>query len=112
MMTQPHLKSGWTDCEGILNDTPDLHSTLRNTWQKNCVDLYVIEPMKQGVVTKLWTNSNAESMNHRLKQQVNWTPQKLPDLVEKMEISRGHMAMSGVHRTEEETSSSPLHMQG
>ena len=50
------LKSGWMDCKGILNDTPDLHSTLRNTWQKNCVD-YVIEPMKQGVVTELWVTT-------------------------------------------------------
>ena len=54
---------------------------------------YVIEPMKQGVVTKLWTNNNAESMNHRLKQQMNWTPQKLPELVKKIsDISRGQMA--------------------
>jgi len=28
-----------------------------------------------------WTNNNAESMNHVLKQMVQWRPQKLPELI-------------------------------
>jgi hypothetical protein len=32
-----------------------------------------------------WTNNNAESMNHVLKQCINWKPQLLPDLIKKLQ---------------------------
>jgi len=31
-----------------------------------------------------WTNNNCESVNHMLKSAVQWHPQKLPDLVDKL----------------------------
>ena len=31
--------------------------------------------------SKTWTNNNAESLNHVLKKETNWRPQKLDELV-------------------------------
>lgn len=39
-------------------------------------------------MNELWTNNNSESLNNRIKQSTNWKPQKLPDLIHKLnEIS-------------------------
>ena len=31
-----------------------------------------------------WTNKNAESMNNRMKQAIDWKPMKTDELIEKM----------------------------
>jgi hypothetical protein len=42
--------------------------------------------------TVCWNNNNCESINHILKLTCNWTPQRLPELVRKLEaIVRGQM---------------------
>ena len=41
----------------------------------------VVQPIIEGKLSSLWTNNNAESLNHVLKQLVNWKPQPLHQLV-------------------------------
>lgn len=46
---------------------------------------YVFQPRKKHKqVPQHWTNNNCETMNFILKTAVNWKPQKLPDLVDKL----------------------------
>lgn len=45
------------------------------------IEKYVYEPLKTGELTKLWTNNNSESMNHKLKQAVDWKQHKLPEAI-------------------------------
>ena len=54
---------------------------------------HVIRPSRQGTNTRLWTNSNGESMNHRFKISTDWKPQRLPELVNTIhDIVRLHFA--------------------
>jgi hypothetical protein len=54
---------------------------------------HVIRPSRQGTNTRLWTNSNCESMNHRFKISTDWKPQRLPELVNTShDIVRLHFA--------------------
>ena len=38
-------------------------------------------PMRDGIISKNWTNNNTESINHILKQTVNWETKSLPEFV-------------------------------
>lgn len=38
-------------------------------------------PLTSGLVDSPWTNSNSESLNHILKQSINWKSQPLSDLI-------------------------------
>ena len=38
-------------------------------------------PMREGIVSSNWTNNNSESINHVLKQTVNWETKSLPEFV-------------------------------
>lgn len=40
--------------------------------------------MRDKVISKLWTNNNAESINNRLKEVVDWKQHSLPDLTDKI----------------------------
>jgi len=58
-----------------------------------------------------WTNNNAESINHVLKQFTQWKPQQLPDLIDKLRqlvsgqfveadraiVSRGDLVLAPSH---------------
>ena len=44
----------------------------------------VVIPYQAGVIPFQWTNNNAESINHQLKQVTGWVSQSLPDLIHKM----------------------------
>lgn len=45
----------------------------------------VFEPRRNGLIPHSWTNNNSESANHVLKCIINWKPQSLPTLIEKLE---------------------------
>ena len=54
---------------------------------------HVIRPPRQGTNTRLWTNNNCESMNHRFKISTDWKPQRLLELVNTIhDIVRLHFA--------------------
>lgn len=38
-------------------------------------------PMKEGIISRDWTNNNPESINHVLKHTVNWETESLPEFV-------------------------------
>lgn len=46
---------------------------------------HVLGPAWAHGTTPRWTNNNAESMNHILKQQTKWKLQNLPDLIDKLD---------------------------
>ena len=50
------------------------------------VDSRIISMLRLNVVASrsAWTNNNCESVNHILKQSVQWRPQQLPDLIGKL----------------------------
>lgn len=45
---------------------------------------YVCVPHAKAKMDTLWTNNNCESLNHILKLTIDWKPQKLPELIEKI----------------------------
>ena len=44
----------------------------------------VPRPHNKEMSEKLWTNNNAESINHVFKIAVNWKPQSTPELMNKL----------------------------
>ena len=90
--------------EGIVNadDTIDFETKsveLKNKVQdhpqfinyfnhqlKDRLDSFVNVPSRNynEMSDKLWTNNNAESINHVFKVAVNWTPQSPPELINKL----------------------------
>ncbi len=43
---------------------------------------FVYEPLRDKVITKLWTNNNSESLNNRLKQVADWKQHAVMEGVE------------------------------
>ena len=41
----------------------------------------VNDPLREGIISTNWTNNNSESINHVLKQTVNWESKNLPEFV-------------------------------
>ena len=52
---------------------------------KNFVSKPRISTENKSISDKLWTNNDAESMNNIINLNINWTPQKLPALIQKLE---------------------------
>lgn len=48
---------------------------------KGLIKYKVNEPMREGFISCSWTNNNSESINHMLKQTVNWETKGLPEFV-------------------------------
>ena len=63
------------------NEVAAVPSEFRKYFDQHVVPLFRanVEAGRVG-----WTNNNCESMNHVLKQAVQWRPQQLPDLLEKL----------------------------
>ena len=57
---------------------------LNNKFLPVVLDRVVVPNQRLGLGTK-WTTNNCESINHVLKQVVNWKPQPRPQLVEKLQ---------------------------
>lgn len=60
---------------------------FQNHFQKRLKPLlydHVFLPLQNCTVNELWTNNNSESLNNRIKQSTNWKPQKLSDLIHKI----------------------------
>ena len=55
-----------------------------DTFFKGKILLHVYKPLKTNLISKLWTNNNAESLNNRLKQATEWKQLKLPELVDRL----------------------------
>jgi len=55
---------------------------------KHYVDNRIIQLLRLNVMAcrTEWTNNSAESINHVLKQAVQWRPQQLPDLIGKLRV--------------------------
>lgn len=56
-------------------------------WQKYLepkLRKFVYEPLRNGEISKLWTNNNSESINNRLKQVAEWNQHKLLELVRRV----------------------------
>lgn len=49
------------------------------------IQKHVFDPLKNGNISKLWTNNNSESMNNRIKQVADWKQHKLPEIIPKLE---------------------------
>lgn len=81
------FESKFADVDSVIAKFPN----VQNHFQKRLKPLlydHVFLPLQNGTVNELWTNTNSESLNNRLKQSTNWKPQKLPDLIHKLnEIS-------------------------
>lgn len=45
---------------------------------------FVYEPLRNGGISKLWTNNNSESINNRLKQVAEWNQHKILELVDRI----------------------------
>ena len=57
-------------------------------FEKVCRQIYSVLKLNwEGFLPRHWTNNNAESINHVLKQMVGWKPQQLPLLVEKLQAN-------------------------
>ena len=65
-------------CSGIS----DKFLTYFNGGLKKHLSTKVNEPVRDGLIPKNWTNNNCESMNHFLKQSVNWRSRPLMELVD------------------------------
>jgi hypothetical protein len=48
------------------------------------ISSFVTEANKRMNTKKLWANNNAESMNRAMKVAVNWKPQSIPELIQKL----------------------------
>ena len=48
---------------------------------KNILKEKVNKPITAGFVSKTWTNNNSESLNHVLKQAIDWKSKRLLELV-------------------------------
>lgn len=46
---------------------------------------HVIQPINMQIIPGLWTNNNCESINNKLKMQVNWRSQKMPSQISALE---------------------------
>ena len=66
----------------ILDSYPQFKSYF--DWLKPLLFSNVCEPNQRGKFAKLWTNNNCESLNNIIKLSLDWKPQILPDLVEKL----------------------------
>ena len=69
---------------------------LNNKFLPVVLDRVVVPNQRLGLGTK-WTTNNCESINHVLKQVVNWKPQPRPQLVEKLRLKwRSNIKISNV----------------
>ena len=66
----------------ILDSYPQFKSYF--DWLKPLLFSNVCEPNQRGKFAKLWTNNNCKSLNNIIKLSLDWKPQILPDLVEKL----------------------------
>ena len=66
--------------EGLLSSASVLFKTYR--YFNNCLLPLLHENMKAGCTT--WTNNNIESMNNVQKETVQYRPQMLPELIDKL----------------------------
>lgn len=57
-------------------------SIVQNTIEKNNIKSKINELARNDVVVNSWTKNNCESMNHVLKQAVDWKSKSLADFVE------------------------------
>ncbi|XP_070207400.1 uncharacterized protein [Littorina saxatilis] len=80
--------------EDRLDDYFIKYPTFQRYYQKHIADKlkrHVQLPLQKGVIDTLWTNNNAESINHRIKQEIDWKPQKLLALIQCLDdISDAH----------------------
>ena len=79
--------------EALMEEVSDEHKL--GEYLKNKLIPQVKEQVSAGRKNYdiLWTNNATESMNNVIKQMTNWTPQKLPELIEKLHtLVRGHYA--------------------
>jgi len=68
----------------IEEKTKDLSSKFNKYYlqkMKNILKEKVNKPITAGFVSKTWTNNNSESLNHVLKQAIDWKSKPLLDLV-------------------------------
>ncbi|XP_052699373.1 uncharacterized protein LOC128176881 [Crassostrea angulata] len=81
------FESKFADMDSVLAKFPNFQNHFQNRLKPLLHD-HVFLPLQNGTVNELWTNNNSESLNNRIKQSTNWKPQKLPDLIHKLnEIS-------------------------
>jgi hypothetical protein len=68
----------------IEEKTKDLSSKFNKYYlqkMKNISKEKMNKPITAGFVSKTWTNNNSESLNHVLKQAIDWKSKPLLDLV-------------------------------
>ena len=68
----------------IEKKTKDLSTKFNKYYlqkMKNILKEKVNKPITAGFVSKTWTNNNSESLNHVLKQAIDWKSKRLLELV-------------------------------
>ena len=99
----------------IEEKTKDLSSKFNKYYlqkMKNISKEKMNKPITAGFVSKTWTNNNSESLNHVLKQAIDWKSKPLLDLVKIVSdivatqfkdlrralVSRGQYRLADTHR--------------
>ena len=78
------VRERWNNLESSCNpsDSPKFYDWFCKYEAADLVNCAILSVRKQAGITKPYTTNNSESMNHVLKQEVDWKENKLPVLIQ------------------------------
>ena len=78
------VREWWNNLESSCNpsDSPKFYDWFCKYKAADLVNCAILSVRKQAGITKPYTTNNSESMNHILKQEVDWKENKLPVLIQ------------------------------